>query len=48
MLYPAGVDPSMVGQPIDLAFALDTPEPTTTAVLVVGLVALLWRRKSVA
>lgn len=46
MYYPAGVD--QVGLPIDLAFALDTPEPTTAAVLVVGLAALLWRRKSVA
>lgn len=46
MLYPAGVDQSLVGQPIDLAFALDTPEPTTTAVLVVGLAALLWCRKT--
>jgi hypothetical protein len=47
MLYPAGVDPRLVGQPIDLAFALETPEPTASAVLVFGLVALLWRRKAV-
>ncbi len=46
MFYPAGVDPSLVGQPIDLAFALDTPEPSVAAVLVVGLSALFLRRKA--
>lgn len=48
MLYPSGVDPSLVGGPIDLAFALDTPEPATAAVVAIGLAALLWRRKTVA
>jgi len=44
MGYPDGMVPA--GQPIDLAFSIETPEPTATAVIAMGLAALLWRRKT--